>query len=392
MGLTTDEFRFCCLARHVAECYPPPDEFSSCEDLMSNLVLRVCVWVLGVIATVGNGLVIAWRMHFKHTNQVHSFLITNLAIGDLFMGSYLLIIASVDAKYRGVYFIHDSTWRSSELCSLAVITLDRFLVIIFPFRVRRLEMPKTRLVMAAGWFGAALLSGLPLLQFDYFRNFYGRSGVCLALHITPEKPSGWEYSVFVFLFLNLVSFSIIALGYVWMYAVARTTRQAVCNKEQRPSDAAMARRMTLIVATDAACWMPIILLGALSLGGITVPTQKVLPYVTGSTCAHSRYDIDNAVANNLYIEMANGKHVHGPLLDKDEEGEVDQTTLFALTKQNHHNSQRWRSGSYHSRSTSAIGAPSLGRANSCHHTIDTAVSARGEIIPLRRLSPDRHTK
>jgi hypothetical protein len=35
----------------------------------------------------------------------------------------------------------------------------------------------------------------------------------------------------------------------------------------------MARRMTLIVATDAACWMPIILLGVLSLGGITVPPQ-----------------------------------------------------------------------------------------------------------------------
>lgn len=35
------------------------------------------------------------------------------------MGSYLLIIAGVDARYRGVYFIHDSTWRSSELCHLA---------------------------------------------------------------------------------------------------------------------------------------------------------------------------------------------------------------------------------------------------------------------------------
>ncbi|MPC99541.1 G-protein coupled receptor GRL101 [Portunus trituberculatus] len=32
-----------------------------------------------------------------------------------------------------------------------------------------------------------------------FRNFYGRSGVCLALHITHEKPNGWQYSVFVFL-------------------------------------------------------------------------------------------------------------------------------------------------------------------------------------------------
>jgi len=72
--------------------------------------------------------------------------------------------------------------------------------------------------------------------------------------------------------LNLISFSIIALGYLWMYVVARTTQQAV-HKEQRPSDSAMARRMTLIVATDAACWMPIILLGVLSLGGITVPPQ-----------------------------------------------------------------------------------------------------------------------
>jgi hypothetical protein len=54
----------------VEFCLPPADEFSSCEDLMSNLVLRVCVWVLGVLATFGNILVIGWRMRYKHTNQV----------------------------------------------------------------------------------------------------------------------------------------------------------------------------------------------------------------------------------------------------------------------------------------------------------------------------------
>jgi leucine-rich repeat-containing G protein-coupled receptor 8 len=37
---------------------------------MSNLVLRICVWVLGVLATFGNILVIGWRMRYKHTNQV----------------------------------------------------------------------------------------------------------------------------------------------------------------------------------------------------------------------------------------------------------------------------------------------------------------------------------
>nr|CAD7601553.1 unnamed protein product [Timema genevievae] len=316
--LVTDEFRFCCLARHVTLCLPPPDEFSSCEDLMSNLVLRVCIWVLGVVATFGNILVIGWRVRFKHTNQVHSFLITNLAIGDLFMGSYLLIIAGVDACYRGVYFIHDSAWRSSDLCHLAgfistfsselsvftltVITLDRFLVIIFPFRVRRLEMSKTRLLMAGGWVVAGVLSGLPLINIEYFRNFYGRSGVCLALHITPEKPNGWEYSSTVIPstvpVLNLASFTIIAMGYLWMYVVARTTQQAV-KKEQRSSDSAMARRMTLIVATDAACWMPIILLGVLSLWGFTVP-----PQVTTLSLPPSDRDIARCKTFTVAIDAA----------------------------------------------------------------------------------------
>ncbi|XP_073968909.1 G-protein coupled receptor GRL101-like isoform X2 [Rhodnius prolixus] len=286
--LVTDEFRFCCLARHVKSCLPPRDEFSSCEDLMSNMVLRICVWALAVIATVGNILVIACRARYKHCNQVHSFLITNLALGDLLMGSYLLLIAVVDWHYRGVYFIHDSSWRSSQLCSFAgfistfsselsvftltVITLDRFLVIIFPFRVRRLEMTRTRRLMAFGWIVAISISAVPLIHIDYFKNFYGRSGVCLALHITPDKPNGWEYSVFVFLFLNLVSFTIIAVGYLWMFLVARTTQHAV-NKDRRTSESAMAWRMTLLVATDAACWVPIIILGIVSLAGYTVPPQ-----------------------------------------------------------------------------------------------------------------------
>ncbi|XP_063241566.1 G-protein coupled receptor GRL101-like [Bacillus rossius redtenbacheri] len=422
--LVTDEFRFCCLARHVAVCLPPPDEFSSCEDLMSNLVLRVCIWVLGVVATAGNILVIGWRLRFKHANQVHSFLIMNLAVGDLFMGSYLLIIAVVDTCYRGVYFIHDSSWRSSELCQLAgfistfsselsvftltVITLDRFLVIIFPFRVQRLEMAKTRLLMAGGWLVAALLSGLPLLGIEYFRNFYGRSGVCLALHITPEKPSGWEYSVFVFLFLNMASFATIAAGYLWMYAVARTTQQAV-KKDQRSSDAAMARRMTLIVATDAACWMPIILLGVLSLSGVTVPPQVfawIAVFVLPLNAAVNPvlYTISTApflgparrslltfqrsckmslpadqrrstLANNCSrcepgpgACATNGAGLKQPASLPADQADLEDSRLLARAARQH--GSKWRSAS----------------CRQSRPAIDTAVSEKGETIPLRQLS------
>ncbi|KAK7591075.1 hypothetical protein V9T40_002688 [Parthenolecanium corni] len=288
--LFTDEFRFCCLAKHVPYCEPPRDEFSSCEDLMSNMVLRICIWILGVIATFANLLVIIFRTLYKNANKVHSFLIKNLALGDFLMGTYLLIIAFVDWQYRGIYFRHDSEWRSSSMCSFAgfistfsselsvftltVITLDRFLVIIFPFRTHRLEMNRTRFLMSIGWVLAALISVVPLpfLRINYFHNFYGRSGVCLPLHITPDKHNGWEYSVFVFLFLNFFSFTIIAGSYLWMYFVARNTQRAV-QRESHTSESSMAFRMTLLVATDAACWIPIIILGFLSLAGFTMPPQ-----------------------------------------------------------------------------------------------------------------------
>jgi leucine-rich repeat-containing G protein-coupled receptor 8 len=67
---------------------------------MSNSILRICIWVLGSVALVGNMFVISWRAKYQTVNKVHSFLIINLALGDFFMGIYLLIIASVDAYYR----------------------------------------------------------------------------------------------------------------------------------------------------------------------------------------------------------------------------------------------------------------------------------------------------
>ncbi|ROT84377.1 G-protein coupled receptor [Penaeus vannamei] len=298
-------FRFCCLAREVRFCHPPPDEFSSCEDLMTNIMLRVCVWVLGTVAFTGNLLVIVWRFIYHHDNKVHSFLITNLALGDLCMGIYLLIIAAVDVNYRGVYFIYDALWRTSSLCQLAgflstfsselsvftltVITLERFVVIIFPFRVSRLNMNWTRIIMGVVWASVGVLAALPLSNIHYFRLeksllfasvFYRcfvellREVGCLPRpsHHTREAE-WWQYSVFVFLALNLISFSVIAASYWGMYRAARTTSAAVIRSDQQRRDSNMAKKMTLIVVTDAACWLPIILLGFVSLAGGRIPPQ-----------------------------------------------------------------------------------------------------------------------
>ncbi|CAL4164449.1 unnamed protein product, partial [Meganyctiphanes norvegica] len=49
--------------------------------------------------------------------------------------------------------------------------------------------------------------------------------------------------------------------------------RAAVHTDQQHQESSMARRMTLIVITDAACWLPIIMLQIISLVGVKVPPQ-----------------------------------------------------------------------------------------------------------------------
>ncbi|KAH3712792.1 hypothetical protein DPMN_072550 [Dreissena polymorpha] len=77
------------------------------------------------------------------------------------------------------------------------------------------------------WVTESVVSAIPLQGIEYFGNFYGESGVFLAFHITNSKSKGWEYSVAVFLVLNLMSFLVIFFSYLLMFFVAKHTRSAV---------------------------------------------------------------------------------------------------------------------------------------------------------------------
>ncbi|RMX61018.1 hypothetical protein pdam_00007570 [Pocillopora damicornis] len=67
-----DRFILCCYAEKSVEgitCDSPTDEFSSCDDLMKNKTLQICIWILGILAFLGNLLVIIWRIIDKEENR-----------------------------------------------------------------------------------------------------------------------------------------------------------------------------------------------------------------------------------------------------------------------------------------------------------------------------------
>ena len=269
-------------------CISPKDEFSSCSDLMKNKGVQICVWILGLTALVGNLLVILLRVFVKEDNKVHSFLLTNLAISDLLMGVYLLIIAFKDVQWQGEYFKHDVNWRLGLTCAftgvlsmasseisvliLTLITTDRLIRIVFPFKMRRINRKRSFLIVGGIWVFGTMISIIPTLGFDYFFDkkrdvgFYGKSAVCLPLQLSTERQAGWEYAVSIFIILNFVSFMYILTAYTAMYLRVKGSAKRVRSTNMK-RESKMAKRMMLIVLTDFLCWMPIIVIGLLSLLG-----------------------------------------------------------------------------------------------------------------------------
>ena len=268
---------------------------------MKNKAVQVCVWILGLSALFGNLFVILMRVIVKEDNKVHSFLLTNLAMSDLLMGVYLLIIAVKDVQWQGEYFKHDINWRSGLICTftgvlsmvssevsvlmLTLITTDRLICIVFPFKVRRMNRSLAYIIVVGIWISGILISIIPTFGLDYFNDiernvgFYGKSAVCLPLHLSSERQAGWEYAVGIFIGLNFASFVYLLAAYIVMFltvkGVSKQVRSTNMNRESQ-----MAKRMVFIILTDFLCWMPVIIIGIFSLfGQFRDPEKKAYVWI-----------------------------------------------------------------------------------------------------------------
>lgn len=75
------------------------------------------MWIVSVLALVGNLAVLTVILAAKSVMTVSKFLMCHLAFADLCMGLYLLIIAAVDARTMGSYFNYAIDWQSGKTWS-----------------------------------------------------------------------------------------------------------------------------------------------------------------------------------------------------------------------------------------------------------------------------------
>ncbi|XP_034668391.1 leucine-rich repeat-containing G-protein coupled receptor 4 [Drosophila subobscura] len=256
-GMSADDFQ-----PGSVQCLPMPGPFLPCADLFDWWTLRCGVWVVFLLALLGNGTVVFVLLCSRSKMDVPRFLVCNLAAADFFMGIYLGILAIVDAATLGEFRMFAIPWQMSLLCqlagflavlsselsvyTLAVITLERNYAITHAIHLnKRLSLRQAGYIMSVGWVFALIMALLPLLGVSDYRKF----AVCLPFETTTGVAS-LTY-VISLMIINGCAFLTLMGCYLKMYWAIRGSQAWNTN------DSRIAKRMALLVFTDFLCWSPI---------------------------------------------------------------------------------------------------------------------------------------
>lgn len=113
--------------RTRVECTPKPDAFNPCENVLGTEVLPVISWTVAALAIIGNFFVILVLSVVtcdracvrQHHLSVQKILVLNLAVADMCMGIYLLLISAMDARSSGEYYKFGVEWQTGAGCKVA---------------------------------------------------------------------------------------------------------------------------------------------------------------------------------------------------------------------------------------------------------------------------------
>ena len=325
--ILVDNEATCCFI-HTASCNAtiPRSQFLTCGRLLPNQIQRVTMWILSIFAIISNLAVLIFRLSRKQeSNKVQTMFISNLSLSDLFMGIYMVIIVVADLFYRD-YFPSEA-WRASITCKVAgtlsvlsseasvffitLISIDRLMGIKYTFSKFRIGTKSARRLGLIVWvfsFTLAVIStiisginpdvydvsevctGLPLSRSNIFENWYtpyelgivineGDSTFNITLQRVVDSKPGMYYGIAVFLVLNALSFLVVIFCYCVIFVTVIQTAKKAGRSTTQKEELKMAIKMGVIVMTDVACWMPIIILSILVQSGRQVVTPDVYTWI-----------------------------------------------------------------------------------------------------------------
>ena len=290
-----DNYKLCCKETLPdlpgVKCFAPQDEISSCQDLLRSDLYRAFLWIFSAMSIAGNAGCVIFRLFFMDTKSQRGFnlFVTNLCVSDFLMGIYLTLVGAADSIYRGRYLSYETFWRHSVGCKLAgflsflsnevsaiiicLITLDRFLILRFPFSHVHFKGRSAAVACWVAWIVGFVLATIPFLPVASQWQFYSQTGICIPLPITRRSFKGRNYAFAVMIVMNFILFLSIAVGQAIIFWTIRASSISRDSSTKKSKDAVIARHLASIVVSDFLCWFPIGLLGVMASVGMPIPSE-----------------------------------------------------------------------------------------------------------------------
>ena len=290
----SDNYKVCCSdvlpkGFNLKNCHAPSDEVSSCDALLQSSLYRILTACFATSSLLENSISFIYHVLSKkcHTSGNRVFMI-QLCVSDFLMGVYLAIIGIADGMFRGSYLWMDKEWRHSAMCQVTgvlfvlscevsafiifLITLDRFLVLQFPFSRCHFSHRSALVVCSMVWCGCLILAGAPLLPGLSHWQYYSQSGICIPLPITRKQFGGNKYFFGVMIVFNFLISLLIVLGQLSIYCSTRNSTFCASDTTAngKGKDLIMARRLFNVVMSDFLCWFSFGLLGLLASQGVMI--------------------------------------------------------------------------------------------------------------------------
>lgn len=290
----TEDYRFCCLATVAdALCTAKRQWFSTCEDLLEHLAMRIIVWFIAIISFVFNiiSFIVKARVILKKTSVSYSIMIACLALSDFCFSLYLVSIACADVYYRGNFILHQIPWRQSFMCTLLsflsylsllssnvillTITLVRLIVVLFPLNIK--FKSKEFISKLLGFLTFILVCFCSIVHFHTAKSPEKHSNT-MCLYVIAESPSLLqEIAVYTLIILNTFSVVFIPVAYGSINHIISIRNEHIQDRAGRLSGAyvSLSMQIILVMFSNVACWVPTVVICILTLLGYEIGTVLI---------------------------------------------------------------------------------------------------------------------
>ncbi|KAE9549205.1 hypothetical protein FO519_007585 [Halicephalobus sp. NKZ332] len=296
-----------CIEKAVEEfysninCSPMPDALNPCEDIVGYPWLRYLIWVIWVMAIIGNILVWIVIITIWHRrSRLHYFFMINLSIADFLTGIYLGILAIQDARTSDEYYNFAVEWQTGWVCSFAgflsvfaselsvtsmlMIAFEIYYNARFAFYGKRISSKNAYSLMGVGYCYALIMAGLPLIGV----SSYERTSICLPLSI--KSTTDRLYLLFG-LSVSLLCFGGMVLNYVLINLMIRNP-----GMPTRAMDTQIFRRSLILITTNMVCWIPVLFFGITATIGV-----PLISLTNAKICLILFYPINSCANPYLYV-------------------------------------------------------------------------------------------